>query len=52
MFADRHGERIARLRHAVAPDQEFTRRRIERIARDPNVKRYSDVEEALKELKR
>ena len=24
----------------------------ERIARDPNVKRYSDVEEALKELKR
>ncbi len=24
----------------------------ERIARDPNVKRYSDVEEALRELKR
>lgn len=24
----------------------------ERIARDPNVKRYSDVEEALEELKR
>lgn len=24
----------------------------ERIARDPNVKRYSDVEEALQELKR
>ncbi len=27
-------------------------RESERIARDPNVKRYSDVEEALRELKR
>lgn len=38
----------------ITPNQETVNAMLEakRIARDPNVKKYSDVEEALKELKR
>ncbi len=40
--------------YADVPNAETTAalREAERIARDPNVRRYSDVEEALRELKR
>lgn len=38
----------------ITPNQETVNAMLEakRIARDPNVKKYSDVEEALEELKR
>lgn len=38
----------------ITPNQETVNAMLEakRIARDPNVKKYTDVEEALKELKR
>lgn len=38
----------------IKPDKETVAAMLEaeRIAHDPNVKRYSDVEEALRELKR
>ena len=38
----------------ITPNQETVNAMLEakRIARDPNVKKYSDVEEALQELKR
>ncbi len=38
----------------ITPNQETVNAMLEakRIARDPNIKKYTDVEEALKELKR